>query len=236
MAEVGFWALVLILPVSVYAALVVLLGARRRESDLLESARNAALVAGALGTLAAVLLFYALLTRDYSLSYVSEHVNNMLPTLYVFSAFWAGQEGSLLLWLWLVVALTAGFALWRRTWKAPYGSYLLAVMASTQAFLVLVIVVLSNPFATLSAVPVEGQGLNPLLQNVWMVAHPPVVFVGYAAYTVPFALAIGGVATGRMDGAWLAAVRRWSLFAWLFLGTGIMMGAWWAYLELGWGG
>ncbi|MBN1642650.1 MAG: heme lyase CcmF/NrfE family subunit [Anaerolineae bacterium] len=236
MPEVGYWSVLLTLLISVYAGGAALWGARRRDTTLLESARNAALVAGALATFAAALLVYALLTHEYTLRYVYAHVSDALPAVFTLSAFWAGSEGSLLLWMWLVALLTTGLVLWRRAWEAPRGPYLLAVMASTQAFLALVMVALSNPFATLGSAPVDGQGLNPLLQNVWMVAHPPVVFMGYAAYTVPFALAIAGLATGQMGDHWLTAVRRWSLLAWLFLGSGILMGAWWAYLELGWGG
>ena len=122
MAEAGFWSLVLTLLVSAYAVVAALVGARRRDSDVLESARNGALVAAALATFAAALLLYALFTRDYSLSYVAEHVNDVLPPVYVFSALWAGQEGSLLLWLWMVVLISAGIVLWRRAWATGGGS------------------------------------------------------------------------------------------------------------------
>ncbi|HUT21424.1 MAG TPA: heme lyase CcmF/NrfE family subunit [Anaerolineae bacterium] len=236
MAGIGYWALVLTLGVSLYTALVSVLGARRRNGPMLESARNGALVAAATGTIAAGALLYLLLSRDYNLKYVAEHVSSALPNVYVFSAFWAGQEGSLLLWLWFLVLMTGSLILWTRIWRAPYAPYVLATMAVTQAFLALVLILLSNPFAVLPNPPLQGRGMNPLLQNLWMVIHPPVVFLSYAAYTVPFAMAIGGVATGKLDTDWLRAVRGWALFAWLFLGTGIVMGAWWAYLELGWGG
>jgi cytochrome c-type biogenesis protein CcmF len=235
-AGIGYWALVLTLGVSLYTALASVLGARRRDGPMLESARNGALVAVATGTIAAGALLYLLLSRDYTFQYVAEHVSSVLPNVYVFSAFWAGQEGSLLLWLWFLVLMTGGLILWARIWRAPHGPYVLATMAVTQAFLALVLVLLSNPFVVLPNPPLQGQGMNPLLQNMWMVLHPPVVFLSYAAYTVPFALAIAGLATGRLDADWLGAVRGWALFAWLFLGTGIVMGAWWAYLELGWGG
>jgi len=109
-------------------------------------------------------------------------------------------------------------------------------MSFAQAFLALILLLVSNPFESLPQAPVEGHGLNPLLQNSWMIVHPPVVFLGYAAYTVPFALALGGLSTGQLGRDWLRMVRRWALFAWLFLGMGILMGARWAYLELGWGG
>jgi len=235
-ADVGYWALMLTLVVSVYSAVASLLGARKRSGVLLESARNGAFVAAATATAASAVLLYLLLSRDLTVQYVYEHVNSYLPTAYRVSAFWAGQEGSLLIWLWMVALLAIVLIVWKRVWDAPYGPYVLAVMAFTQGFLALVLVLLSNPFETLSSVPLEGRGLNPLLQNFWMVVHPPVVFLAYAAYTVPFALAIGGLATGRLEKTWLDMVRRWALFSWLFLGAGILMGAYWAYLELGWGG
>jgi cytochrome c-type biogenesis protein CcmF len=236
MANVGYWALVLTLAVSLYTALLSIVGARRRDGPALESARNGALVAAGTGTVAAGILIYLLFSRDYTLKYVAEHVSDVLPVRYVLSAFWAGQEGSLLLWLWFLVLLTGSLILWKTIWAARYGPYVVATMAITQAFLALVVVVLSNPFVVLPSPPLQGRGMNPLLQNIWMVLHPPVVFVSYAVYTVPFALAIGGLAVGRLDRHWLAAVRRWAMLAWLFLGVGIVMGAWWAYLELGWGG
>jgi cytochrome c-type biogenesis protein CcmF len=227
---------VLTLVVSLYCAVAAALGARERGGVLLESARNAAFAAAVTATAASALLLVLLLTRDLSVKYVAEHVDSHLPTAYRLSAFWAGQEGSLLIWLWMVTLLTVVMIVSKRVWAEPFGPYVLTVMAATQAFLALVVVLLSNPFETLSTVPLDGQGLNPLLQNVWMVMHPPVVFVAYAAYTVPFALAIGGLAVGRLDKNWLEVVRRWAIFAWLFLGAGILMGAYWAYLELGWGG
>jgi cytochrome c-type biogenesis protein CcmF len=236
MADVGYWALVLTLVVSVYTVFASILGAQKRDEIWLKSARNAAFAATVAATVACALLLLLLVRRDFGVRYVYEHVSNYLPDIYVVSALWAGQEGSLLLWLWLLTVITAAMILWKQAWHNAAGPYVLATMAFSQAFLALILVLASSPFELLSGIPVEGQGLNPLLQNVWMVIHPPVVFVGYAAYTAPFALAIGGLATGQLGKDWLRSVRRWALFAWLFLGTGILMGAWWAYLELGWGG
>lgn len=236
MADVGSWALVLTLLVSVYAAVASIVGARTQDEVWQKSARNAAFAAAATATVAAIILLVLLIGRDYSIRYVYEHVSNNLPAAYTISAFWAGQEGSLLLWLWLLTAITSVMVLLRPGGTSPAGPSVLATMALTQAFLSLVIILESSPFELLSVVPTEGQGLNPLLQNFWMIAHPPVVFAGYAAYTAPFALVIGGLVTGQFSNDWLKAVRGWALLAWLFLGAGILMGAWWAYLELGWGG
>jgi cytochrome c-type biogenesis protein CcmF len=236
MADVGYWALVLTLVVSAYAVVASIVGAQRRSGVWLESARNAVFTAAAAATVACGLLLVLLMQRDFAVRYVYEHVSNHLPDVYAFSSLWAGSEGSLLLWLWLLTAMTTAMVVVGQGRHSTSGPYVLATMAFAQAFLSLVLVLVSNPFELLPSVPVEGRGLNPLLQNAWMVVHPPVVFCGYAAYTAPFALAVGGLVTGQLGEEWLQSVRRWALFAWLFLGTGILMGAWWAYLELGWGG
>jgi cytochrome c-type biogenesis protein CcmF len=236
MSVIGYWALVLTLIISAYTAVASLLAARHKSAALLQSVRNGVFLATAGATLASAALLYLLLTRDLSIAYVSEHVSTHLPTAYVISAFWAGQQGSLLLWLWVLTLMALVLILPRRSWEAPFSPYALATASGAQAGLAVVLLLVSNPFQSLPIVPLEGQGLNPLLQNVWMIIHPPVVFIGYAAYTIPFALALGGLASGELGQGWLRAVRRWALFAWLFLGAGILMGAWWAYLELGWGG
>jgi cytochrome c-type biogenesis protein CcmF len=235
MADIGYWAIVLALVVSLYVAVFALLGERRRSVALVESARNGIFGAAVLSTVSVVMLVALLLGRDYRITYVYDHVSSYLPNAYAVSALWAGQEGSLLLWFWFVAVLGV-VLVWRRVWEQSYGRYAVAVVALTQAYLALILLLASNPFAVQATVPAEGYGLNPLLQNFWMVVHPPIVFLSYAAYTIPFALTIGGLVTGNMGDEWLRTVRRWSLFAWLFLGMGIMMGAWWAYLELGWGG
>jgi len=235
MATVGTWALVLALAVSAYTAVAAALGARKQNAALLESVRNGVWLGVAWSTVASGILLFLLLSRDFAVRYVYEHTSSDLPLAYTLSAFWAGQEGSLLLWLWFVTVLSAVLA-WQRAWNQRLNLYALAILAGTQAVLALVLLLASSPFRLLSSVPTEGQGLNPLLQNFWMIAHPPVVFAGYAVYTVPFALALAGLIAGQLDASWLRAVRRWALLAWLFLGTGILMGAWWAYLELGWGG
>ena len=149
MADVGFWALVLTLVVSVYSTVAFVLGARKRDGVLLESARNGAFIAAMAATAASVVLIVLLLTQDVTVRYVYEHVNSHLPTAYRLSAFWAGQEGSLLIWLWMVTLLSVALIVLKRVWDEPYGPYVLAVMAFTQGFLALVLVLISNPFETL---------------------------------------------------------------------------------------
>jgi cytochrome c-type biogenesis protein CcmF len=236
MTSVGYGALALALVISVYSAVALILGTGRGSPKLIGSAQKGVVATAVLVTLASAILFYLLLTRDFQVQYVYEHVSTYLPTIYVLSAFWAGQEGSLLLWLWLLTIFSALIARREEEWSQELKPYALAVLAFCQAFFALLLVLASNPFATYPIRPAEGFGLNPLLENFWMIIHPPVVFIGYAAYTVPFAFAIAALITGKLGEEWIRGIRRWNLFAWLFLGLGILMGAWWSYLELGWGG
>ncbi len=236
MTTIGFGAVALALVISIYVAIASILGARRQSPKLAENAQKGIVAAAVLVTLASAILLYLLLARDFQVKYVYEHVSTYQPTIYTLSAFWAGQEGSLLLWLWLLTLFSAFIARREEDWGRELRPYALAVLALCQAFFALLLVIASNPFATLPTRPAEGFGLNPLLENFWMIIHPPVVFVGYAAYTVPFAFAIAALATGKLGQDWIRGIRRWNLFSWLFLGLGILLGAWWAYLELGWGG
>lgn len=232
MADIGHGALVLSLVAPLYAAFAFVFSERRGKPELQQRGKGA-LWAGGVGTTAAsALLFYLLLSHNFQVRYVYEHTSTYLPTPYLLSAFWAGQEGSLLLWLWLLSLLTIIIS-FQEGKLLPYA---LAVLASLQSFLSLVLVAVSDPFATLPSRPDDGLGLNPLLENFWMIVHPPVIFLGYAGYAVPFAFAFAALAKGHLDGQWLQQARFWSALAWLLLGAGILMGAWWAYLELGWGG
>jgi len=181
-------------------------------------------------------LLYLLLALDFRVQYVYEHVSSHLAPVYRLSAFWAGQEGSFLLWLWFLAIIAALVTLQRKAWDGRLHSHAVAILAFSEAFFAWVLITVSNPFATLPMKPVEGAGLLPLLENPGMIFHPPTLFLGYAGYTVPFAFAMAALLTGQLDDGWLRGIRRWSLFAWLTLGIGILLGAWWAYVELGWGG
>ena len=235
MAGIGSWALGLSLLVSLYAAIAAFVGARRRSLKFVESACNAIWAAAALVTLASLLLLYFLITHDFQVKYVYEYTSTHLPLIYRISAMWAGQQGSLLLWLWLLTILTVIVVQQRRP-PGQVRPYLLVTLAITEAFLTLLLVATADPFATFSSMPMEGVGMLPLLENPGMVLHPPVLFLGYAAYTVPFAFAVAALMSGELDASWVKAMRRWNLFAWLSLGAGILIGAWWSYVELGWGG
>jgi cytochrome c-type biogenesis protein CcmF len=235
MADIGYWALFLSLIVSLYGAIASFVGARQTSRRLVESAKNAILVIAVLVTLASVILLYLLVTHEFQVKYVYQYTSTHLPLVYTISAFWAGQEGSLLLWLWFLAILAAVVAQYGER-RGKMGPYLLAILTFTEAFFALLLISISNPFETYPSKPPEGVGMLPLLENPGMIFHPPVLFLGYAGYTVPFAFALAILMSGELSADWVKAVRRWNLFAWLSLGAGILIGAWWSYVELGWGG
>jgi len=234
-ADIGSWALHLSLAVSLYGAIAALMGARQRSRSLVESAEKALWAVAALVTLASLILLYSLVTHDFQIKYVYQYTSTQLRLVYRISAFWAGEEGSLLLWLWFLAILTVLVAQ-KRGRSGPIGPYLLVTLAVTEAFFALLLLATGNPFETYSARPSEGVGMLPLLENLGMILHPPLLFLGYASYTVPFAFALSVLMSGQQNSGWVKAVRRWSLFAWISLSAGILTGAWWSYVELGWGG
>ena len=235
MAELGRAALVVTLGLCLYATVAGAYAASRRRRRLAQSARNALIAAFGSTVVAAAVLAAGFLRSDFSLSYVADHSNRSLGGVYKLSAFWGGQEGSLLLWL-LILTGYAALAVWvnrNRTrdlvvWVTP----VLAAIAVGFSFL---LVAVASPFATQVA-PLDGAGLNPSLQNPYMMAHPPFLYLGYVGLAVPFAFAMGALLSGRTDERWIVATRRWTLIAWTALGVGQLLGAHWAYVEVGWGG
>jgi cytochrome c-type biogenesis protein CcmF len=195
----------------------------------------------ALVTIASAALLVALLGSDFRVEYVAHYTERALPTGYKLAALWAGQAGSLLLWAWILGAMSV-IAVAAAARPAPHDPDLrapaavVATLATVCGFFAALMLFAANPFATSALVPPDGNGLNPMLQDPGMIAHPPLLFVGYAGYTVPFALLIGALIAGRRDAGWLAGVRVWAIISWLFLSAGIILGAQWAYVELGWGG
>ena len=178
---------------------------------------------------ASLLLWFLIFENDFSVEYVAGYSSTTLPTLYKISAFWAGQQGSFLLWL-LIHAIIGAVITFRKNSTASLGIYYLL-----QSVLVL-LVLAKSPFAENPAQVYEGVGLNPLLQDFWMAIHPPIIFVGYALLAVPFALSLGNLLTDTTSRSWLESARKWTLIAWSFLGAGIFIGGYWAYKVLGWGG
>ncbi|RPJ36922.1 MAG: heme lyase CcmF/NrfE family subunit, partial [Planctomycetaceae bacterium] len=238
MAEFGQFALRLGLFLSVYAILADLLGRWRRRSELLVSARNATIGCLLCLTVAAAALWALLVQGDFSVNYVAEHTARALPLVYKLTAFWAGAAGSLLLWLWLQSGFIV-FAFSRCSGgfeRFCAGARVAANLVA--AFFFLVLIFDKDPFSASVITPSDGAGLNPLLQHPAMVLHPPALFLGYAAFAVPFVWAFAALKREDSNGSPVLfdRARNWSLFAWIFLTIGIGLGAWWAYEELGWGG
>lgn len=181
-------------------------------------------------------LWKGLVTHDFNIEYVAAYTSRNLPPYYIVSALWAGQKGSLLFWA-TVLSLFASLAQLLTSRRfAHLMPYVAGVTSSVVAFFVSVMLFGSNPFERLPFTPADGRGLNPQLQNVGMVIHPPMLYLGYISITIPFAFAIAALLTRRLDTGWIQAIRKWTLVSWLFLSIGITLGMWWAYVELGWGG
>ena len=235
MAELGRAALVVCLGLALYAVFAGSLAAFERRRRLAVSAQNALIAAFGAAAVAAAVLLAALLRHDFSNVYVADHTSRKLPTAYTISAFWGGQEGSLLLWLLILTGFGTAAVLFDRYAGREVLAWAVPVFGVVVVFFSLLLVAVASPFAT-QAAPADGAGLNPSLQNPYMVAHPPALYLGYVGLTVPFAFAMGALLAGRTDERWIVATRRWTLAAWMFLGVGQLLGAHWAYVEVGWGG
>ena len=204
---------------------------------LLAAARRAAYGTAAWTTAAVAILAYGFVTHDFRLSYVSRYSDRSMSVGYLISALWGGQDGSLLWWMFLLAAYSAVCVAWLRNRYLALQPYVIAALMGTVAFFGLVTLVAADPFTlNLAGPPVDGQGLNPLLQNINMVIHPPALYLGFVGCTIPYAFAMAALVSGRLDNEWLIAIRKWMLVAWLFLTLGNVLGMIWAYVELGWGG
>src|SRR5881392_3532846 len=235
MADLGRAALFVSLGLAVYATLAGAWAARTHRRRLADSAGNALLAALGSTAVAAAVLLSALIRHDFSFSYVAQHTSTELPTGYSISAFWGGQEGSLLLWL-LVLGVYSAAAVFLNRRRAPdLVAWTVPVLGAVSTFFAFMLVAVSSPFATQTP-SAEGAGLNPSLQNPYMLAHPPLLYLGYVGLTVPFAFGMGALLARQTDERWIVATRRWTLAAWTFLGVGQLLGAHWAYVEIGWGG
>jgi cytochrome c-type biogenesis protein CcmF len=238
MPELGNWLLWLAGLATAYS-LFTLIGGIRRGKDgaaLIDSGHNAALAAGTLLTLASGLLFYNLAVSNFRVEYVASYTSRELPLFYKLTAFWGGQQGSLLLWAWLLSLFTVAVLLIYRRRQLPTLPYVIAILMATLLFFNALLLLVTPPFELLSQVPANGAGLNPLLQHPAMAIHPPLLYLGYVGMAVPLAFALATLLSGYRDDTWVKNVRRWTLVPWFFLTMGIMLGARWAYVELGWGG
>ena len=185
---------------------------------------------------ASIALWYGLVTHDFNIEYVASYTSRTLPDYFIFSAFWAGQKGSLLLWA-VVLALFSALAQFLTSRRhADLLPYVAGITSVVIFFFVTVMLFSANPFERLAFTPPDGRGLNPQLQNIGMMIHPPMLYLGYISITIPFAFAIAALLSGKIDTGWIQAIRKWTLLSWLFLSAGVVLGMWWAYVELGWGG
>jgi cytochrome c-type biogenesis protein CcmF len=233
----GTVALYLVFALTAYATVAGFLAGRRGDRRLMRSARNAFWAALAATLVAVVAVEYALVTHDFSLSVVAEHTSRRLPTGYTLSSLWASEAGSLLLWLAILTGASALALHQNRKRNRELMPWVAAVLGAIGTFFAGLAAFVSSPFAHVSGtVPPDGAGLDPSLQNPYMVAHPPMLYLGYVTLSIPFAFAMAALVTGRTDARWLVSVRRWTLVSWAALGTGMLLGAHWAYVEIGWGG
>jgi cytochrome c-type biogenesis protein CcmF len=201
-----------------------------------DSGRRAVYALAAVLTVAFVVLEAAFLRSDFSFAVVASHSSTTTPTFYKAAAMWSSQEGSLLLWVWLLSLWSSLVLFLTRRRLREVAPYATAVLLGFAAFFAVLVVLFANPFSLASPVPAEGTGLQPLLRHPSMMIHPPLLYSGYTLFTVPFAFAVGALITRRVDAEWIRATRRFALSAWLFLGIGILIGARWSWSELGWGG
>lgn len=255
MAEIGNAAVLIALVAAAYVIVVSIVGGRRRYPELVASGRNGLVVVAGLMTVATAALALAFLTHDFNILYVAENSNRAMPWYYVLAAFWAGQPGSLLFWAW-TLTLFAALAVHLNWGRNPeLMPYVMAILMSITIFFLALLNFVSNPFERLWQTsagevtaalfqpagfwpyfPADGRGLNPLLWDRGMMIHPPMLLMGYMSVSIPYAFAMAALLSGKLDVNWLKATRRWTLTAWVILSAGNLLGAWWAYHVLGWGG
>src|SRR5437773_2745530 len=237
MASLGTFLLLFAFVTCSYAGVISVVGARRQSRRLIESGIGAFYLICAIMIAASAVMVNAFLTGDYSIKYVVHYSDSVQPLLYKITSYWGGLDGSIMFWVFLLSILGSLAVCVRRERHRELIPYVVATISVVQMFFLYLMVVHRNPFTTyLANAPAEGQGLSPLLQNFYMAIHPPSLYIGFVGMTIPFAFGIAALITGLLDDSWLRAVRRWTMFAWVFLSIGLFLGMIWAYEELGWGG
>ena len=234
--ELGQVALLIALAMAVVQSVFPLVGAQRRNLTWMALARPAARAQLLFVAIAYACLTYVFLTHDFSVAYAAQHSNTQLPTIYRISGVWGAHEGSLLLWSLVLALWTGAVTVVSHRLPVDVGARVIGVLGLISIGFLLFMLFTSNPFARLVPAAAEGRDLNPLLQDPGLAIHPPMLYMGYVGFAVPFAFAIAAMLGGRLDSAWARWSRPWTHFAWLFLTGGIALGSWWAYYELGWGG
>ena len=237
MAAFGTLTLLIALVLATYAGVASLIGARRGNRRLIESGRAGVYALAAVLGLSSVALLYAFLSHDYSIKYVHHYSDASSPLFYQITAYWGGLDGSIMWWVFLLSVFSAIAVYTNRDRHRELLPYVVTVLMAIADFFLYVIVFHKNPFDSyLTDIPTVGKGLNPLLQNAYMVTHPPALYTGFVGMSIPFAFGMAALISGQLDDAWIASVRKWTLGAWFFLSMGLTLGMLWAYEELGWGG
>ncbi len=234
--EIGHFALIMALIMAVVQAVLPLWGSQNNNPALMAIARPAALGQFLFLTISYLALTYAFITHDFSVKNVADNSNSGLPLMYLISGVWGSHEGSMLLWVFLLGVWTMLVAVFSRSLPDATVARVLSVLGMLSMGLIMFMLFTSNPFDRLLPAAADGADLNPLLQDPGMAFHPPMLYMGYVGLAVPFAFAIAALIGGRLDAAWARWSRPWTIVAWMFLTLGIMLGSWWAYYELGWGG
>jgi len=236
-ATLGTVTLMVAFVVIAYAGAAGIIGQRTRRPGLVQSSLWATWAWTALMCFATALIIYAFLSHDFRIKYVAHYSDSTMPLFYLLTAYWGGLDGSLMFWVWVLSMFTAVALYVNRVRHRDMIGYVIGTIAAVALFFLALLLYSKNPFQTfLTGSPLEGRGLNPLLQNYWMVIHPPSLYVGYVGMTIPFAFCMGALASGRLDDGWLQSVRVWVIIPWFFLSFGLILGCLWAYEELGWGG
>jgi len=236
-ASLGYYLLLTAFVVSAYAAAMSVAGARRRSRALTESGVGAFYLVAAIMAAASAVIVYSFVTDDFSIRYVSHYSDSVQPLFYKITSYWGGLDGSIMFWVFLLSLFGSTAVYINRERHRELIPYVVAVISVVQMFFLFLMVIHNNPFETyLTENPADGAGLNPLLQNFYMVIHPPTMYTGFVGLTIPFAFGMAALITGYLDDSWLRVVRRWTMISWLFLSIGLGLGMIWAYEELGWGG
>jgi cytochrome c-type biogenesis protein CcmF len=237
MIELGRYCLLAGLALSGYGAIAAGIAGRRKNLALARSAENSLVAAFVIVVAASACLIGLLMTDEFRVQYVASYSASNIPTVYKFTAFWGGQAGSLLMWALVLAFFCLVAVIQNRNRNRKLMPYATAVMAGILCFFMILLTFATNPFNTFpGAAPPDGNGLNPLLQNSYMVIHPPILYLGYIGLTIPFAFAMAALMSRKLDTSWIRVTRRWTLVAWIFLTMGFTLGGIWAYEELGWGG
>jgi len=232
----GSALLVAALLAALYAAGAAVYGARTGDGRFVDSARRSVYAMAALLTTAVVLLEIAFVRNDFHFALVADHSSTTTPTFYKLTAMWSSQEGSLLLWAWVLSLASSGVLFISRRKHPELIPWAMAVLAGIGSFFIGLMIFKAQPFGHLGNAPAEGAGLTPLLRNPYMAVHPPMLYSGYVLWSIPFAFCVAALITRRLDASWIRTTRNFALLAWTFLGIGLLLGSRWSYEELGWGG